>query len=239
MLRKIYLLIFSLLVTITGALAHALWIKTDAVGKKGQKQLVTVLYAEPDEDPEKLADWYSDVREFELWLVAPDGKKAKLATTAGEDRFTASFTPDQDGVYTLFTGKSAKDLGGTTVYQFNASALITVGNAQKGNNPAINTNTLVIHADPLSVNKANSPMKLKTLVNGEKPADKLYISVTSPTGWTKNISTDENGEAEFTPLWPGSYAIEVSKSWKEQGTHYDKEYKAIWRCATITVDVKK
>ncbi len=239
MLIKIYLLIFSLLVTVTGALAHALWIKTDAVGKKGQEQLVTVLYAEPDEDPEKLADWYSDVREFELWLIAPDGKKTKLATTAGEDRFTASFTPDQDGVYTLFTGKSAKDLGGTTMYQFNASALVTVGNVQKGNNPAINANTLVVHADPLSVNKANSPMKLKTLVSGEKPADKLYISVTSPTGWTKNISTDGNGEAEFTPLWPGSYAIEVSKSWKELGTHYDKEYKAIWRCATITVDVKK
>ena len=239
MFKKICLLFFSLLLTGSSVLAHALWIKTEAVGKKGQKQLVTVLYSEPDEDPEKLADWYSDVKEFELWLVAPDGKKTKLATAAGEDRYTAAFTPDQDGVYTLFTGKSAKDLGGTTVYQFNASALVTVGNIQKGNNPALNTNDLAVYTDPLKVHKANSPMKLKTLVNGEKPADKLYISVTSPTGWTKSIATDENGEAEFSPLWPGSYAIEVSKSWKEQGTHYDKEYKAIWRCATITVDVKK
>lgn len=239
MLKNICLLIGSLLVTMSNVWAHALWIKTDATGKKGQNQLVTVLYAEPDESPEKLEDWYSDVKEFDLWLVAPDGKKVKLVTTPGEDRFTAAFTPDLDGVYTLFAGKSAKDLGGTTVYQFNASALVTVGNVQKGNDPTVNTNDLAVYADPLKVNKVNSPMKLKVLVDGEKPADKLYISISSPTGWTRSVATDDKGEAEFTPLWPGSYAIEVAKSWKEQGTHYDKEYKAIWRCATITVDVKK
>lgn len=239
MFSKITMVVAALFIAMSGAWAHALWIKTEATGKKGRKQVVAVLYSEPDEDPEKLADWYSDMKDFELWVVSPDGKKAKLTTTAGEDRFTAEFIPEQDGVYTVFAGKSAKDLGGTTVYQFNASALVAVGSARKGADAGVNGNELVVFADPLKVNKVNSPMKLQTLVNGQKPADKLYVSVHSPSGWSRSIATDENGVAEFTPLWPGNYSIEVSKSWKEAGTHYDKEYKAIWRCATIIAEVKK
>lgn len=67
----------------------------------------------------------------------------------------------------------------------------------------------------------------------------LYVTVASPSGWTKQIQTDEQGNAEFVPLWPGTYYIEASKSWKETGQLHGKEYSAFWRCATTLVDVAK
>lgn len=219
-------------------LAHALWIQTAPKGKSGQKQSVKIIYAEPGDKPEKLGEWYSDVKDFELWLTAPDQKRTKLATVAADDHFTAEFTPDQQGVYTLSVGHTSKDLGGTTVYQFNASALVVVGKADAGNNPGANANELNVFADPAKAYKVNSPLNLRGLFknNGN---EKLSVTVASPSGWSKQISTDEKGLAEFIPLWPGTYFIEASKSWKETGNLNGKEYKAFWRSATLLVEVGK
>ncbi|WP_374761423.1 hypothetical protein [Larkinella insperata] len=111
MKNKLTLLALALLLSVGNALAHALWIQTASVGKVGQKQTVRISYAEPGDKPEKIADWYSDVRAFELWLIGPDQQKTKLTTVPGDDFFTAEFTPEKEGVYTVATGHSAKDLG--------------------------------------------------------------------------------------------------------------------------------
>ena len=120
-----------LLLSVSNLFAHALWIETSTTGKTGQKQSVKIIYSEPDDKPEKLADWFSDVKEFELWLTTPDKQKVKLTTVAGEDHFTSEFTPKKDGVYTLSISKAAKELGGTTIYEFNASAIVKVGKSLK------------------------------------------------------------------------------------------------------------
>ncbi|KAA0991375.1 DUF4198 domain-containing protein [Dyadobacter aurulentus] len=234
------LLLFALLITAgtTQLFAHALWIQTAPTGKAGQKQSVKIIYAEPGDKPEKLSEWYSDVKEFELWLTTPDNKKTKLATVAGEDHFTSEFTPTQDGVYTLSVGHTAKELGGETVYQFNASALVTVGKASVGNDPSLNKNELSVFADPAKTYKVNSPLTLKSLFKNTSN-EKLYVSIASPSGWSKQISTDEQGLADFTPIWPGTYYIEVSKSWKETGKLHGKDYKSFWRSATLLVEVAR
>ena len=236
MKNNFILLAIALMLSVGNALAHALWIQTASAGKVGQKQTVKIIYAEPGDKPEKVADWYSDVKAFELWLIGPDQQKTKLAKVAGDDFFTAEFTPEKEGVYTLATGHSAKDLGGATVYQFNASAVVTVGKAKAGNGAVAYGNELSVYADAGTACKVNKSLSLQGLYKAE-PLEKLNITVTSPTGWSKAVSTDKNGVADFTPLWPGTYYIEASKSWKEEGKHHDKDYKAFWRCATLVVDV--
>lgn len=238
MKNKLTLLALALVLSVGNALAHALWIQTASAGKVGQKQTVKISYAEPGDKPEKIADWYSDVKAFELWLIGPDQQKTKLTTVAGDDFFAAEFTPEKEGVYTLATGHSAKDLGGATVYQFNASALVTVGKAKTANAAAANGNELAVSADAGTGYKVNKPLNLTGLYKAN-PLEQLAITVTSPTGWSKTVSTDKNGVADFTPLWPGTYFIEASKSWKEEGKHHDKDYKSFWRCATLVVDVTK
>ena len=235
-MKNVFSLVALLLLSITNLFAHALWIETNATGKAGQKQTIKIVYSEPDENPEKLADWYSDVREFELWLTTPDKQKIKLATVAGDDHFTSAFTPEKDGVYTLSISKAAKELGGSVVYHFNASAIVRVGTSLAGNDPSFNGNEIKVFTDASKTYRANQPLSL-TAIFKDKPGEKLHVGVASPNGWNKNITSDTNGMAAFTPFLPGTYKIEASTSEKTEGIHFGKPYKSIWRCATLMVDV--
>ncbi|RAJ90831.1 putative GH25 family protein [Larkinella arboricola] len=227
-------LLISLL-NLANVYAHALWIQTNPIGKKGQKQTVTVLYAEPGEPSEKIGDWYSDVKSFELWLIGPGGQKTQLTVSPAQDHFTAEFTPEQDGVYTLAVGHGAKGLGGTTKYQFNATAAVTVGKQ---------TSALIAHPNELNVAVTDAGKSyavgkpvLLTVVFNSRPAEKLRVSVHSPSGWNREIQTNASGIAEFTPVWPGRYYIEASKTEKRAGEQDGKPYQAVWRCATYVLDV--
>lgn len=238
MFKKLIVVAALVLINAANLLAHALWIQTAPVGKAGQKQTIKILYSEPNEKPEKVSEWYSDVKDFQLWLTTPDNKKTKLAAVAGEDSYTAEFTPDQEGVYTVSVGHTSKDLGGKTVYQFNASALVKVGKSLSGNEAAFNSNDLSVFVDQSKVYKANKPMTVKAVYK-KNASEKLYLTVSSPSGWSKSIETNDQGVAEFVPIWPGTYYIEASKSWKEAGTHNGKEYAGFWRAATVLVEVAK
>ncbi|RYF77158.1 MAG: DUF4198 domain-containing protein [Cytophagaceae bacterium] len=234
---------FSLLILLISLLdvvdvyAHALWIQTNPIGKKGQKQTVTILYAEPGDTSEKISDWYSDVKSFELWLIGPQKQKTRLTVSPAQDHFTAEFTPEQDGVYTLAVGHGAKDLGGTTKYQFNATAAVTVGKVMSA--AVVNPNELNIAVTdarkPYAVGK---PVVLASVFNGA-PSEKLHVSVHSPSGWSKEIQTNASGVAEFIPVWPGRYYIEASKTEKQTGEQHGKPYQSVWRCATYILDVVK
>ncbi|MVM33944.1 DUF4198 domain-containing protein [Spirosoma sp. HMF4905] len=232
---SLLILLISLL-NFTDVYAHALWIQTNSIGKKSQKQTVTILYAEPGETPEKVADWYSDVSQFDLWLISPDGQKTKLPVTSVQDHFIAEFTPEQDGVYTLAVGHVAKELGGTTKYQFNATATVSVGKVSTASQATPNElNVALTQADKTP--KVGQTISLAGYFK-EKPSEKLHVTVSSPSGWIREIQTKANGIAEFTPLWPGRYWIEASKTEKQTGEQNGKTYQSVWRCATYVVDVK-
>lgn len=231
-MKKILCSIFLALLTFT-TYAHALWIETNATGKKGQQQEVKIFYGEYAEfSPEKLKDWYSDVKDFTLWLVSPDGQKANIVTVPREDHYTATFTPDKDGVYTLLVSHDAKDLGRTTLYQFNTSATVAVGK----NELADIKNNL----NPIKFQVKNGAVKQPVTIEAfykDAVSDKMSVTVFAPNGWTRQLE-GKNGVAEFIPEWKGKYMIEVSRSDDEKGKHYDKEYTGIWRCATYLLEIK-
>lgn len=237
MKRSILLFVIAFFLHTSSLFAHALWIETSTSGKAGQKQSIKILYSEPNDKPEKIADWYSDVKEFTLWLTGPDKQKVKLSTSAADDHFTSEFTPEKDGVYTLTVSHTARELGGKTKYQFNASAVVAVGKSPEGNAAAFNTNEISVFADAGKTYKVNKPFQLTGFFK-EKPSEKLNIAVHAPSGWNKEISTNGQGVAEFTPAWAGKYSLEASKSEKEEGEHHGKTYTSVWRCATLLVDVK-
>lgn len=236
--KKLILSLVILIAAISNLQAHALWIQTAPTGAAGKEHQIKIVYAEPNQKPEKLSEWYSDVKEFELWLTTPDGKQEKLTTVAGDDFFTSKFTPSQEGVYILSIGHTAKEPGGTTVYQFNASALVQVGKSAASNNAKFTKNDLSVFANASKEYKVNKPLILNTSYKNA-PGEKIAVTVSSPTGWAKQLETNAEGIAEFTPIWPGTYYIEASKSWNESGTQNGKEYKAVWRAATLLVEVAK
>jgi len=232
---KKYLVIAALLFASIQVSAHALWIETAPSGAKGKAQDVKVFYGEYAEfSPEKVSDWYSDVKDFSLWLIGPDGGKTQLPVREAADHFAAAFTPEKDGIYTLLVSHSAKDLGGKTIYQFNTSATVSVGKSNNYNITAANTNPIKFNLSGLSKNKTS----VVTGYFNEKPAGDMYVTVFSPKGWTKQLQTNAEGKAEFTPEWSGTYLIEISRSDKETGEHHGKPYEGIWRCATYLVEIK-
>ncbi|CAL1517658.1 DUF4198 domain-containing protein [Chitinophaga sp. MM2321] len=216
--------------------AHMLWIEASSKGVKGKQQEVKVYYGEYTEHaPEKIDAWYSDVKSFTLWLISPDNKKTALTCTTEGDHFTTNFTPSEDGIYTLAISHNAKDLGGTTLYQFNATARVAVG---KSAVVGTGNHELTANVTPGKTYKVKQQVAIKSLFK-DQPTDKIQVAVFSPSGWNCTVVTDANGEASFVPLWPGTYMLEATKMNKEDGALNDIAYKGVWRNATIAFEVEK
>jgi hypothetical protein len=231
-MKTFILFVVTTLFLASAVQAHALWIETNPAGKKGIKQEVKIFYGEYSENsPEKIADWYSDVKDFTIWLVSPGGDKVKLAVNPIENHFTSSFTPESDGVYTLVISHDAKKLAGKTKYQFNASATVKVGSG-KLDALASNENPLKFSYDQNTVNK---PIIVNAVYKGV-PAEKFQTTVFSPKGWTLQLP-GKNGLAQFKPEWKGRYMIEISNSYEEKGEHHGEAFETVWRCATSLVDI--
>lgn len=236
-LKSIFLTLI-LIATSFQLFAHALWIETKTNGKAGVSHEVKVFYGEyVSNERDSVAKWYSDVKDFSLWLTAPDNEKIKLTTTPGTNFYSASFTPKSDGVYVLTVVHEAKELGGTTKYEFSSLATVSVGKATNVNTEAISN---PLHASVVDAKfyKANSPVKIKAILNGKALANK-NVTVFSPEGWSKEYKTDKNGHFEFSALWTGRYVLEVSNFQKTTGEHHGKNYTAVWQGATSSFEVIK
>lgn len=215
--------------------AHAIWIETPATGKIGQQQLVKVFYGEyADLGRDSVSTWYSDVREFSLWLVGPDQKKTQMRVTPGLNYVEGSFTPEQNGSYTVMVSHEAKELGGTTKYHFLSSALVSVGKAPFASQQ--NTNVLKLHLSEQNSLKVKNVIKMNAYFK-DTAAGRKSVTVFSPTGWSKEFYTDKNGAFEFTPLWPGRYVVEITDMDKTPGKHHDKDYTGTWKGATYSLEV--
>jgi hypothetical protein len=226
------LLYFALISTTFG---HALWIVTEPNAALGTSHTAKIYYGEYNQNEfEKLDKWYSDVNKFALWLMAPDGTKKQLSYTAADDHYVASFTPDQKGTYVLSVGHSAGEVSRGYVYQFNASAAVQVGKGE---------------ASPLAVSSTDLYIRTEKNPNGKsgvvkayykgQPAADIVVTVSGPSGWSKNFKTDKNGVAVFDVLWKGTYALEGVYTSDEKGTMQEKEYEHIWRCATTRFESGK
>ncbi|RYZ97587.1 MAG: DUF4198 domain-containing protein [Sphingobacteriaceae bacterium] len=232
------LIAFLLIIGAGQVMAHALWIETKATGKAGQPQEVKVYYGEyATNERDEVSKWYSDVKEFTLWLTAPGKPKVKLTTTPGSNFYSATFTPEGNGVYVVSVAHAPSELDGTTKYEFSSVASVAVG--------AVNTidlgniaNDLKVTVDQAKNYKLNTPVKLKA-TRDNKPLANKSVTVFSPEGWTKEYTTDANGVISFSPAWAGRYLLEVSNYEKTAGEHNGKSYTASWQGSTSSFEVGK
>ncbi|GAA4319810.1 hypothetical protein GCM10023149_18730 [Mucilaginibacter gynuensis] len=219
-------------------MAHALWIETNTTGKARQAHEVKVFYGEyATNERDEVSKWYSDVKDFTLWLTAPGKEKVKLTTTPGSNFYSATFTPEGNGIYVISVVHEAKELGGTTKYEFSSLANVAVGPIKTVDLAAIPNNLKIAVAEAKNY-KLNAPVQLKAVLNN-KPLANKPVTVFSPAGWTKEFTTDENGAITFTPAWPGRYVLEVSHNEKTTGDHYGKSFTATWQGATSSFEVNK
>ncbi|MFT4092152.1 MAG: DUF4198 domain-containing protein [Niabella sp.] len=218
--------------------AHALWIETNPVGQKNQQQDIKVYFGEyADNDLSPADKWFSDLKNFTLVVIAPDGKSQKLSTTASGDHYKSSFIPDQEGVYTVTLYHPVKDFYHGMQLRYNSSATVKIGNAVTGNVETANKNPLSIFAKEATTGAKDKTVNLKVLIDGKAAAQK-EVKIFAPNGWSKTLYTNENGEVDFVPLWSGKYQAEISQTDATPGEHEGKKYDKIFNAATCMLFIK-
>ncbi|HLT07582.1 MAG TPA: hypothetical protein VK014_08655 [Cyclobacteriaceae bacterium] len=233
--NAIILSALMLLVNLGWSHAHALYIDTDTQGKLGKEQEVKIYYSEfADGTVEKVADWYSDVKEFQLWLIHPDGKKTALETEAQEDHFTASFIPERKGTYRLEVSHTAEDPGEKTAYQFNTFAQVQVG--KKASELPLTAGG----PDLYLLETSQKGKDAKTFVAYFKGQVQEGVKATLflPSGETKEVTSDAAGQIHVQLPTEGTYFIEATTFHEKEGGQTKKaSYESIWRCATQKIEI--
>lgn len=217
--------------------AHALYIDTPVNGKLSAKQEVKIYYSEfEDRTVEKVSDWYSDVAQFKLWLIAPDGNRKELATTSLEDHFLAEFVPNQEGIYRLEINHTAEDPGDGTAYQFNAFAQVLVGSADQLAPPSPKSQALSLVEEGASL-KNTKTKTFKVYLNGQ-PKGNVKTTIFLPSGDVKEVESNAKGELKIETNENGRYYLEATLFRKDQAGKTKKApYKSLWQCATQKFDI--
>ncbi len=235
---KILLLNLILLCIFSQSFAHALWIETSPTGKQGQAQEVKIFFGEYAADErDSTAKWFSNLKDAKLWITLPNGEKQQLTCNATALYFSAYFTPAQSGVYTLSITHEVKDLHATSKIEYYCGASVQVGALSDGNSNIVDGTNLAIQA------QASATLKSKEVINVAVFFKKVLlpmakVTIASPDGWVKNIETNASGIIQFKPIEKGRYMVEALYTDKTPGTHYGKDYKAVWHCITYCIEVK-
>lgn len=215
--------------------AHALWIETSPEGKSGSEHTVKVFYGEPSAGvPDKIEAWWSDVASFTLWLVKPDGSKQQLEVSAQGDHFAAIFTPSAEGLYTLSISHNVAEIDGGTQYQFNATAMVRIGDATTSSDYAAGVSELYLYVDPAAKLRTGKDLAVSAH-SQEGAAGEAYITAFAPSGWSRSFQADASGKGSFVPEWAGTYLLEAGKGEEVTG----KPYKNIYRVATLQIAVAR
>lgn len=249
MRKSIILFLFLFLFSFAPLSAHNIWIETSATGEVGKTQHVQVYYGEYSYNYyEKVEENFQDVADFTIWVIAPNGEQTPLPTTAGETRFSAEFTPNQSGVYTILLSSTQADVVDWTAYDlgilkphFYASSTVVVGGEQQSgveSQTLTEINPLVIYDGSHKAYSSTSNVNLSVFFKGEPVAEQELI-ITVADQWSKTITTDENGVAEFTLPWEGQYIVETVYTEQGAGEFKGTNFEATRHTATYSIQADK
>ncbi|GLU43965.1 DUF4198 domain-containing protein [Allomuricauda sp. NBRC 101325] len=236
-MKKLIATLMLITLPVLTASAHYLWIETNGTGALGQVQEVRVHYGEYTYGViEKVeGEAFPLVSKFTLWVIAPDGTKTQLSTTAKEEFYLANFTPSQKGVYTIALNNNEIDVIDYTQYDFgifkthyHSTAKVQVG--ANGDTKTVNPDGIVVK----QLENNGDEIKLKVLYKGQ-PIAKNELNVYVSDLWSKTLYTDDNGEVSFTLPWNTKYIVETTTKEEIPGTYNGEDYEFIWHCATYCI----
>ncbi|MDT0650115.1 hypothetical protein [Autumnicola edwardsiae] len=225
-----------LFLAVASVQAHALYIDTNPEGVRGKRHEVKVYYSEfTDGTVENVADWYSDVVNFHLYLVQPNGNRITINTTAHRDHYSASFVPEREGPYRLQISHMAEDPGDGTAYQFNAFAQVIVGESVQSFSLTETAPDLVLIEKAQEIKDSDKRI-FRTFFKGVAKGG-ITATIFLPSGETREIVSNSEGILEVELPEKGIYFLEATTYHEEESGHTRKAaYKATWRCATWKIE---
>lgn len=222
------LLFIMVIFGLQNCMAHALWVETNAQGKKGAPQLVKVYFAEVGEKWELLngQEW-STVKNFELWLQSPKGELSRLEVSPKNDYYEANFTPQEDGVYQLIaknTSIGALNFPNTPAFipYFYAKSTVQVGNLKS---------KVASYDLPLDFNLVQKKINL---VIPEYAAGKAQVTLFTPSGKSKTFKELPNGLLDFDCVEKGIYQIELQIKDERPGKDYQFAFHTLTSNVLVT-----
>lgn len=237
MKNKIILFIALFTLSMSSAFAHALWIQTASTGKKGQPQEVKVFFGEYSaKDISNTKKWFSNLKDFNLVLIAPNGTKTVLKTSPDSLYFKTTFTPEQDGTYILSVVHMVKDLYQNAKLQYYAFANVSVGtNAQLNKAFPTNAHLTIRPEQPVL---ASSQSASHQLIYNNAPLAKERITIIAPDYKSSELETDKNGQFNFSPSQKGAYFLEAFAEDNKPGQFDGKAYEKVWHVVTYFTEIK-
>lgn len=234
---KIIITAILLFVGCNYARAHAIWIETAAsgtIGKKHEAKIFLGEYAANERD--SIHNWFSNMASFTVWVVTPEGQRTQLQTTPKGTYFLAEFTPAGEGIYYFTIDHPVAMVYDGTKIHYHAQAKVQVGKSQKGAENITKLNeAIMLHKD--AAFKQHTALETTLRFNNAAIPDGK-LSIQSPEGWAKEVSTDQESKVAFNPAWKGLYLLEGSFTENVSGTYEKQEYKMIWHCITQCVQVQ-
>lgn len=237
-MKKI-LLILLLFTPLTQAFSHYLWIETARNGVLNKLQIVQIKYGEYayNEIEPATSEAFLKVKNFELWLVGPDGQKQSLKTVAQGDHYQAQFTPTQTGNYTVYLDHKKLEIVDSSQYnfgiykpQYHAKAQILIG---KVSEIGIPTNSEGLEL--VEVSSKKQELTFKVLYKNQ-PLIKNKVAVFFKDGWSKELETDNQGQITLVLPFPTAYTLEVIYIDKTVGTFNQIPYEFVWNCTSYYLD---
>lgn len=212
--------------------AHTVWIETKVLGKPNQKHEVKMFFGEID-SPTPTEKWFSDIKDLELVIISPSGKKEIIKEKTQKQLYYSSyFIPVEKGVYKIQVNHLVRDLHRKMKITYQSAAFVNTDNSKQ----MLNLGEQPLEIETLSQwTKLNGKQILKLKKYGEyKVKEKLKI--VADNGWETSLKSNDQGEVVFTPLWKGKYLLELVDSSKEQGIHNGQTYETDYKMLTLFLE---
>ena len=234
-MKKIITTLCIALISIGHAFAHHFWIETKSKGAVNQEQQIRVYFGEYSYSVmEKVKeDAYKNVKYFTLRVVNNAGKQTKLEVIPKRDHYLATFTPKEEGIYTVILNNDNIDVIDYSQYNFgifkahyHSVTKFQVGK-KTGSTAIDNLQGITVK----NVSETEDEVKLQVFYkNKVSPETEVKIFVADQ--WSKTLETDEDGFVAFNLPWEGKYIVEITKKEEVPGTYRKVDYEFVWHCVT-------
>lgn len=237
------------------AQAHFMWIETGGSAVPGKEYPLAVYFGEYAEFLREESGGRLDTLDgVVLRVVDPRLKQIDIPLTKEQNRFSGVLSSCLPGRYAVMAYQrqaavqdlTKHDMGIVKPMFYARSEFLCYADGRVGERQPSPQPELDLEVLPLSHGLDLAHKVLESRVGGEVVVQVLYkgqplpfrqVLVHAPIGWDKELHTDAQGIAAFSPAWAGRYVVEVEYQDKTPGQYNERAYEAVRHRGTLAVQV--
>ena len=237
------------------ASAHFMWIETDATAHPGSAQSIRLYFGEYQEFLREEAGGRLDTMDgVILRVLDPKRAQTDIVLTKKGNHFEGTLPSCVPGRYAVMAEQRDASVQDLTKYDmgvvkpmFHARAqFLCFEEGRVGEREPDTAGHQELDVIPLTkgLNLAKGALTygpggeivVKVVFKGAPFASKRLL-VHAPIGWDKELHTDSQGIASFTPPWPGRYVFEAEHQEKTAGEFRGKAFEGVRHRGTLALEV--